>query len=65
MWYCKERPIEPDEPESKVKCCKCECDLWEDSTIFDIEGDIMCYDCAWEWFKDTYETDYDRIVDEP
>ena len=49
MW----KTATPDEfePESKCKCKYCGESLFEDDEYYELDGEILCEDCAEEWLK--------------
>ena len=53
----------PEAPDSDCKCAICGEDLYEGEDIYVVEDEVLCVDCAEEWFADhktvvTYEMEH-------
>ena len=44
------------ERDSKCKCVYCGCELYECEEYYDIEGEILCEDCARGWLDEHRRT---------
>lgn len=48
--YYDDWKLNPPEPEeSHFKCEHCHEEFQPGDKVYNIEGDLICYECAWEW----------------
>lgn len=43
---------EPEVHDSKCKCAECNVSLYPEEDYYDIDGDILCEECAREWLEE-------------
>ena len=47
----KTSPPEPDDDESKIRCCKCDEPLYYDDEYYELDDEIFCEYCAEKWLE--------------